>query len=126
MKRIARLLMCLAVLAGCDGFITPAIVSDPGAAYVWDRNVVPEIIIHITTDEWNRLLNRFDEFNNNVDYFHADFTYKKGSETIQPHGATIPNTVSSTPAQTTGSASRPRLSTAWNRLSISQQTKEAG
>ena len=23
MKRIARLLMCLAVLAGCDGFITP-------------------------------------------------------------------------------------------------------
>ena len=111
MKRIATLILCIAILAGCDGSIrpdmiimpdnknegtekpeqepepegiipfTPASVSDPGAAYVWDGNVVPEITIHITKDEWNRLLNRFDEFNNNVDYFHADFTYKKGSET---------------------------------------------
>ena len=61
---------------------TPASVNDPGVAYVWDESVVPEITIHITKDEWNKLLKRFDEFNNNVDYFHADFTYKKGSETI--------------------------------------------
>ena len=61
---------------------TPASVSDPGVAYVWDEYAVPEITIHITEEEWNRLLARYDEFNNNVDYFHADFTYKKGSETI--------------------------------------------
>lgn len=61
---------------------TPESVNDPGVAYVWDENVVPEIIIHISKDEWNRLLERYDEFNNNVDYFHADFTYKKGRERI--------------------------------------------
>ena len=61
---------------------TPKSVNDPGVAYVWDENVVPEIIIHISKDEWNRLLERYDEFNNNVDYFHADFTYKKGRERI--------------------------------------------
>ena len=122
MKRAACILMCIAILAGCDGFITPdmiimpdnkdegtekpepkpepepepkpepepegivpftpASVNDPGVAYVWDESVVPEITIHITKDEWNRLLKRFDEFNNNVDYFHADFTYRKGRETI--------------------------------------------
>ena len=29
MKRIARLLMCLAVLVGCDGFITPDMIIMP-------------------------------------------------------------------------------------------------
>lgn len=61
---------------------TAADTGDPGIAYVWDENVIPEITIHMTKEEWNKLLKRYDEFSHNVDYFHADFTYKKGDETI--------------------------------------------
>lgn len=58
-------------------------ISDPGIAYMWDESVIPEITISITEEEWNNLLFRYDEFSHNVDYFHADFTYKKGSEVTQ-------------------------------------------
>lgn len=57
-------------------------IDDPGIAYVWDESVIPEITISITEQEWNKLLARYDEFDHNVDYFHADFTYKKGDEVI--------------------------------------------
>ena len=55
-------------------------INDPGIAYMWDESVIPEITIKITEDEWNDLLARYDEYDHNVDYFHADFEYKKGSE----------------------------------------------
>ena len=58
-------------------------INDPGIAYMWDESVIPEITISITEEEWNRLLLRYDEFSGNVDYFHADFTYKKGNEITQ-------------------------------------------
>ena len=51
-----------------------------GVAYMWDESVIPEITVKITEDEWNNLLFRYDEFEQNVDYFHADFVYKKGKE----------------------------------------------
>lgn len=60
----------------------PETTGNEGIMYVWGGDEIPEITIHITKDEWNRLLARFDEFNHNADYFHADFTYKKGNETI--------------------------------------------
>lgn len=59
--------------------VTP-VINDPGIAYVWDESVIPEITIKITEDEWNALLARYDEYDHNVDYFHADFEYKKGNE----------------------------------------------
>ena len=59
---------------------TPASTNDAGIAYIWDDSVIPEITIHMTSSEWNKLLKRYDEFQHNVDYFHADFTYKKGNE----------------------------------------------
>ncbi len=61
---------------------TAASTGDEGVAYVWDDSVIPEITIHMTKEEWNKLLARYDEFSHNVDYFHADFTYRKGDETI--------------------------------------------
>ena len=61
---------------------TTATLNNEGISYIWDESVIPEITIHMTSSEWNALLNRYDEFDHNVDYFHADFTYKKGSETI--------------------------------------------
>ena len=59
---------------------TVADTNDEGMAYVWDESVIPEITIHMTSEEWNKLLKRYDEYQQNVDYFHADFTYKKGTE----------------------------------------------
>lgn len=56
------------------------VVTDPGIAYMWDESVIPEITIKITESEWNKLLARYDEYDHNVDYFHADFEYKKGDQ----------------------------------------------
>lgn len=61
---------------------TTASLNDMGVSYIWDETIIPEITISITKDEWNKLLKRYDEFQHNVDYFHADITYKKGTETI--------------------------------------------
>ena len=63
--------------------VTPGTISDPGISYVWDESVIPEITISITVEEWNKLLKRYDEYSHNVDYFHADFTYRKGDEVIE-------------------------------------------
>ena len=61
--------------------VNPApVINDPGIAYMWDESVIPEITVKITEEEWNRLLKRYDEFSGNVDYFYADFEYKKGSD----------------------------------------------
>ena len=62
---------------------TPVKPVVDGVAYVWDESVIPEITIKITEDEWNNLLFRYDEFEHNVDYFHADFVYKKGNEVTE-------------------------------------------
>ena len=64
------------------GAFTTADVDHDGIRYMWDESFIPEITIHITADEWNKLLKRYDEFSHNVDYFHADFTYKRGDEEI--------------------------------------------
>ena len=68
-----------------EGIITPfttASLGHEGISYIWDESVIPEITIHMTSDEWNALLKRYDKFSHNVDYFHADFTYRKDTETI--------------------------------------------
>ena len=64
------------------GAFTVSSLNNEGISYMWDESVIPEITIHITPEEWNKLLARYDEFQHNVDYFHADFTYKKGEEVI--------------------------------------------
>ncbi len=62
---------------------TTADVIDDGVVYVWDENVIPEIRMEVTKDEWNAFLKRFDEYSQNSDYFHCDFTYTKGDEVIR-------------------------------------------
>lgn len=58
-------------------------ITDEGIKYVWDESVIPEITVNISKDQWNALLARYDEYSRNSDYFHADFTYKKGDEIIK-------------------------------------------
>lgn len=61
---------------------TPADVKDAGVSYIWGSNTIPEITIWVTKDEWNSFLKRYDQNNNNADFFHCDVTFKKGVETI--------------------------------------------
>ncbi len=62
---------------------TTADVIDDGVTYVWDESAIPEITMEVTEDEWNAFLKRFDEYDQNSDYFHCNFTYKKGDEIIK-------------------------------------------
>lgn len=98
MKHILNVFLCVALLLACDNPVTPEgpapvdpqppveetpgtpQITHSGLLYVWDESVIPEITVHITKDEWNALLKRYDEDNHTVDYFHADFTFKKGDD----------------------------------------------
>lgn len=51
-----------------------------GLAYIWDESVIPEITVRISLEQWNALLARYDENNHNVDFFHCDVEYRKGSD----------------------------------------------
>ena len=87
-KIVIYTLMILATslcFLSCDKVIpgNPSGTKDDAVAYMWDESVIPEITISITEDEWNRLLFRYDEFEHNVDYFHADFIYRKGDEVTE-------------------------------------------
>ena len=57
--------------------------TDEGLEYVWDESVIPEITVNITKSQWDSLLLRFDQYPQNADYFHADFTYRKGQDVIK-------------------------------------------
>ena len=61
---------------------TPSDVKDAGVSYIWGSNTIPEITIWVTKDEWNSFLKRYDQNNNNADFFHCDVMFKKGVETI--------------------------------------------
>ncbi len=61
----------------------PISLNDEGLKYMWDSSVIPEITISISEEEWNNLLFRYDRYSHNVDYFHADFIYKKGEEVTE-------------------------------------------
>ena len=61
--------------------VTTATFGNAGHAYVWDENVIPEITISVSLDEWNRLLGLYDQNKNTKEYIYCDITYKKGSQT---------------------------------------------
>lgn len=51
-----------------------------GLSYIWDFDVIPEITISLTPEEWQRLLTTYDKDNKTKAYFHCDVTYKKGDD----------------------------------------------
>lgn len=61
--------------------VTTATIGHAGISYIWDENVIPEITITVSVDEWNRLLGLYDQNSNTKEYIYCDVTYKKGSET---------------------------------------------
>lgn len=50
-------------------------------AWVFDMNVVPEIVINVTESEWNNLLQAYDRDNNTIEYIHCDAEFKSKGET---------------------------------------------
>ena len=50
-------------------------------AWVFDMNVVPEITINITQEEWNNLLKAYDQNSNTAEYVHCDAEFKSKGET---------------------------------------------
>jgi len=52
-----------------------------GYNYVWDNDVIPELHINVSLDEWNRLLALYDANAYTTQYVTASVTFTKGSET---------------------------------------------
>ena len=69
--------------------VTTSTFGHAGISYIWDENVIPEITISITKDEWNNLLAAYDKNSHNKEYFPCDITYKKGSETHTLKGSGV-------------------------------------
>ena len=59
---------------------TTADMNHAGVTFMWDGRYIPEIRIKVSLDEWNAFLKRYDEYQNNADFFHCDVTYTKGTE----------------------------------------------
>ncbi|MEE1099578.1 MAG: CotH kinase family protein, partial [Alistipes sp.] len=51
-----------------------------GLAYVFDINALPEIRITVTEEQWNALLQAFDQDANTDSYVHCDATFNKSGE----------------------------------------------
>lgn len=49
--------------------------------WVFDMNVLPEIRISVTEEQWNALLKEFDRDNNTAEYIHCDAEFKSKEET---------------------------------------------
>lgn len=59
---------------------TTADMNHAGVTFMWDGSYIPEIRINVSLAEWNAFLNRYDEYQNNADFFHCDVIYTKGTE----------------------------------------------
>lgn len=60
--------------------ITTSSIGHEGLSYIWDDNVIPEITINVSLDEWNKLLGLYDQNNHTKEYVHCDVTYDKAGE----------------------------------------------
>ena len=49
--------------------------------WVFDMNVLPEIRISVTEEQWNALLKEYDRDNNTAEYIHCDAEFKSKGET---------------------------------------------
>ena len=98
MKRLAVILLAISALCSCvhdditqegNGSVAPPVGNDDpddvnwsrAVDYIFDENVIPEIHVSVSQDEWNRLLQLYDKNNNTREYVHCDVIYKKGKET---------------------------------------------
>ena len=50
-------------------------------AWVFDMNVIPQIHINVTEEQWNTLLREYDRDSNTAEYIHCDATFTSKGET---------------------------------------------
>lgn len=60
--------------------VTTATIGHDGLSYIWDDSVIPEITINVPLDQWNDLLNLYDQNNHTKEYVHCDVTFNKAGE----------------------------------------------
>ena len=61
--------------------VTTATIGHAGLSYIWDENVIPEITVNVSLEQWNKLLGLYDQNSQTKEYIYCDITYKKGTET---------------------------------------------
>ena len=95
---------------------TTAHIGHKGLSYMWDENVIPEITISVSVDEWNRLLSLYDQNNSTKEYIHCDITYKKGSEvtTVKDAGIRLRGNTSRRRPEGNGGEKHKSGNTNWN------------
>lgn len=78
LRRLLIIALAVPVIVGCRG--DDIDVIGPQGASNWEESIsefynpstIPEVHLHITESEWNRLLEAYDRDNNNSEYFHCD------------------------------------------------------
>lgn len=72
-----------------DPIPDPGPISDITAAnaYVYDISALPEVYIHASEEEWNKLLAAYDQNPKTKDYVKVDVEYRKGSDVTTVTGA---------------------------------------
>lgn len=78
LRRLLILILAVPAVVGCGGDVID--VPQPQGTTGWETalsefynpSTIPEIHIHITESEWNRLLEEYDRNNHNSEYFHCD------------------------------------------------------
>ena len=61
--------------------VTTATIGHNGLSYIWDESVIPEITVNVNLEQWNKLLDLYDQNSQTKEYIYCDVTYKKGVET---------------------------------------------
>ena len=61
--------------------VTTATIGHAGLSYIWNENVIPEITVNVSLEQWNKLLGLYDQNNKTKEYIYCDVTYKSGSDT---------------------------------------------
>ena len=68
--------------------VTTATIGHAGLSYIWDENMIPEITVSVSLEQWNKLLGLYDQNNKTKEYIYCDVKYKKGADvyTIEDAG----------------------------------------
>lgn len=78
MKKLIGLFVLLISLSSCVDDST--IIEKKDASYVFDINALPDVHLDITVDEWNKLLQYFDQNPHNEECIEARMTFTKNGD----------------------------------------------
>lgn len=87
MKRLLLLLAFLACILSCRKESIPPVSYDAdnvdwnaALGYVFDSSVIPEILVSVSKEQWNMLLEAFDQDQNTQQFVVCDVEYRKGRD----------------------------------------------